>query len=279
MSHRSTTLRAVASPLLASKGSLIVSGRAEYPIDTAASVTGAQLRVRPIRLNEGLIPANMPILEWGPKGELDGDAVAHQQGSPVWALDFADADATYLNAVIGAPDTANQNSSYPGALYLEESTAAAALHGYYWPATPPFTVITKVVSDNLVVSNHAVMLFVLPASGPGALRAVGISGTARNAHAWSMTSSTAGPSSLASADGHLQPYYLALRVNSTTSMDFLISKTGYIWRPLLLAHDPSASLTVGAFGVGIRHQSAGRLTAAFDYIRRWPSALTLLGSA
>ena len=72
------------------------------------------------------------------------------------------------------------------------------------------------------------------------------------------------------------PYYIAVVVNSTTSLSWYISQNGYIWWLIASATDPS--LTVGSVGIGHNNDNGSfTLASAFGFLRIWNSAKTILG--
>jgi hypothetical protein len=73
------------------------------------------------------------------------------------------------------------------------------------------------------------------------------------------------------------PLWLAIRVNSSTDVDFLYSQDGVIWMELVNARNPG--ITIGSVGIALKSEDNVRFGGAFDYLRIWESALSLPGSS
>lgn len=205
------------------------------------------------------------------------DPVATLLGAPNTAYEFDTSSLSGLTA-IGSPTTENANTTVPSALYYQDSTSTTAWMGRYQasPATP-FTVVTKVLDASLYANyNDAAIIVGVSDPTTGALVACCAAwNTNRKINAEKFTNRTTWVSLMGSGDNYPQlPVYLAVVVNSSTSIDCYHSFNGYNWRKFVTAFNPS--FTVGSVGLGMKAENSAGFSCSFDYLRIWNSAKTFV---
>ncbi len=70
------------------------------------------------------------------------------------------------------------------------------------------------------------------------------------------------------------PLYLAIRANSGTSVDYMVSWNGYAWRQVSMGRNPG---TVGSVGLVMKRDGGSNLSAMWEYLRIWNTAKTFTG--
>ena len=262
---------AIAESLLDAKGDLIVASAA----DTAARLAVGGTNGHVLTVDSGETTG----MKWAAAAAgSEVDPVATLFGTPDTAYEFASTSLAGLTA-IGTPDTEDADTTIPDCLYYADNTSSTAWMGRY-VASPsaPFTAITKVLSDNANANYAGAGLLVGvtdPTTGAFVVNTAAFS-TNRRVDAGKFTNRTTFSASIGnSLPYYAQPVWLAVIVNSTTSIDYLWSMNGWIWRKYVSANNPS--LTVGSIGLAMKSENAGGFSCAFDYLRIWNSAKTFVG--
>lgn len=210
-------------------------------------------------------------------GSGAADPVADILGTPDTAYEFGSSSLAGLTA-IGSPTVEAAHTSVPGHLYYKDSTSSAAWMGRYQasPSTP-FTIVTKVTDADLTGNYNACGLLVGvadPTSGAFVTNVVTWNSN-RKFNAEKFTNRTTFGSTVGGGENNPGlPVYLAMVVNSTSSIDYYWSFNGYSWRKYVSANNPS--LTVGSVGLAMKSENASGFSCAFDYLRIWNSAKTFL---
>lgn len=202
------------------------------------------------------------------------DPVQETLGAPNTAFEFNTNSLSGLTALGAAPAVEDAHTTVPGHYYIRD--AGANWVGRYVAATPPFTAITKLERMVRDVDGSKAGLFISdsspsnPFSGDGDAIVIGNSGRA----VWVELVQT---TNITSTGGGIPLLgYLAIRVNSTTDIDYLYSNNGRIWAKIVDSRNPSV-FTAATCGIGIAPGSS-HLSAAFDFLRIWNSAIALPGA-
>ncbi len=201
------------------------------------------------------------------------DPVADVFGTPTTAYEFNTTSLTGLTAM-GTPDVENAHTTVPGHYYIQDDAAGTAWVGRYIAYSAPFTAIVR-LSDHTARFNFNFAAMFLGASTPAAIDIWGLreSGSGPSLFLGRSATLTTDPTTItASSPFHGPPPYLAIRANSTTSVEYLASRNGYLWFRTPTTRDPL--LTIGSVGLAISSRGNG-LAAAYDYLRVWNSALTM----
>lgn len=238
-------------------------------------------------------------------GVSDGDVLTYDSGGSLWvpsaptgggggapdpvedifgtptsaAFEFNTSSLTGLTAV-GSADVADADTTIPGHLYLKDSGSTYAQSGYYATApSAPFTAITKITAGNPAQNFNSCCLFIGVAT-PGNMDTMEwVHNTNRmfNVRRCTPTADGSQVSGSINANIHAEPpIWLAIRVNSSSSVDYLWSFDGYLWRTHVAGRNPS--ITIGSVGVTVKSENVNSaMAAAFDYLRIWSSALTMPG--
>ena len=208
---------------------------------------------------------------------LFDDPVLQMLGAPTTTFNFETSDLTGLTT-FNSPDTLNANTTVPRQLFIQDNETGENLCGVYAAASAPFTVITKLTDTNCWKDSHAATLFVGVAT-PGRMELMGIQNAARTLYATAWNSPTSFSGAIGNYGGSFElPMWFAIRVNSTTDLDFLFSMNGYTWAKMVDSRNPS--ITIGSYGVCINANAAGdELASVWDYIYLYNSAVTLRGAA
>ncbi len=202
-------------------------------------------------------------------------------GNPDTEFEFDTSSFTGLTA-LGTPDSEDADTTIPGHYFVGDNDNTTV--GRYASApSAPFTIIGKVGASTVHPTNNGVGVFIGEGT-PGVLEFCGLfnsptggNGTRNVAFVRYSDPSTYGGASGA-LDGQLSPqgpFWVAIRVNSSTSVDYLYSMDGYLWYAITLARNPS--ITIGSAGVFITTADSARVAGAFDFLRIWNSALTFPG--
>lgn len=203
------------------------------------------------------------------------DTIFEMLGTPDTAFEF---DTTSLAGltVVGTPTAEDANTTVPGNYYIKPPTSNSGRLATA-PALP-FTVIAKLSDASLRANTHTAAL-VIAETPTGKLRLIGpiFSSSWLMEHSeWNTpTSFSAAPFATVNT-GPLGPVYMAIRVNTLTSVDYFWSTNGQLWRPLGIARN-SGMAAVGYAGLVAKNDGGAQMAAAFDFLRIWNSALDLKG--
>jgi len=201
-------------------------------------------------------------------------------GTPDTAFEFDTSSLTGLTA-LGTAAAEDADTTVAGHYYVKNTqTGAPYWSGRYTTVSAPFTAITK-FTNNAQSNYHCSALFISTAT-PGAFDFLsqGFNGVSTNGGIallrWSSNSAYSNnPANLGLA--HFGTWWLAIVATSTTNVAYHASTDGKTWRRVILARDPS--MTIGSVGIAASAQdSTYGVSAAFDYLRIWNSALTLPGT-
>lgn len=209
----------------------------------------------------------------------DVDPIFEKFGAPTTAFEFNSSSLVGLTQLsTGAPDVEDADTSVPGCYYIEDNSGVNEVLGRYFatPATP-FTAISLVLDSNNTFDNNGGGLFIGTGT-PGAMELWGTVNNARTLQINPFTNPTTGNGTAsAGSDKILPPFYMAIRVNSTTDVDYLYSKNGWVWREFFSARNPG--FTVGSVGLSLTPVTSTQpYGIAYDFIRVWSSALVFVGT-
>lgn len=251
-------------------GSPDVSGvdRIEFAASGDASVTVT---------NDGGGQVTVTVGATGGSGGGD-DPIADIFGTPDTAYEFDTTSLSGLTQMATAGDTEDSDTTVPGHLFLRRNATATYrwIGRYVTPPSTPYTVMTKVSAMPRSDYNKAALFIGVATPGDmdllcyihNSFRGVTIERCSQTAF-----SSTPAGNTYNDMDA---PVYLAIRANSGTSFDYLWSPNGRVWRTLLTARNPS--LTIASVGLAVNPDSnSNGMSAAFDFLRIWNSALTFPG--
>lgn len=255
-------------PTAAAKGDLAVYDGDSWEILTASTTDG---HVLTIDTGESL------GMEWAaPSGSGGGDVdpVEALFGTPDTAFEFDTTSLTGLTA-LGSPDTEAAHSVIPSHLYLMDDASGYAWCGRYLTIpSAPFTAITKVIS-NAAFNWNAAGIFI-SASLPGNMDALFWGTGTKEVRVERVTPSAFGSTVYDGPTSTPATMWLAIRVNSTTDVDYLWSTDGWTWRKSVDSRNPG--LTLASLGLAMKSENAAGHAAGFDYLRIWDSALTFPGA-
>jgi hypothetical protein len=209
------------------------------------------------------------------------DPVEEILGAPDTAFEFETTSLSGLTALSPTPDVENADTTVPGHYYIQDNATGVACVGRYVSATSPFTAVTRLTGCPIGNEWNAAGVFIGVAT-PGVMESAEytMAGASRGITAARYTSPTAFGSNLgplANSTSSQTPLYLGIRVNSGTSVDYLVSWDGYVWVKIRATRDPA--ITIASAGIFMKAESAAGLGAAFDYLRIWNSAKTFPGVA
>jgi hypothetical protein len=212
----------------------------------------------------------------GPAGTPD--PIQDLFGTPDTAFEFASSSLAGLTA-LGTPDVEDADTTVPDHYYIRND-AATTVGRYMTAPSAPFTIIGRVL-QNVHSTNAGAGVFIGDAS-PGVLEFMGaFNSPTGGAGTWLMAAirfsnpSTYGGFSTSYTIGQRDPIWVAIRVNSSSSVDYLYSFDGYLWVKLVAARNPA--ITIGSAGVFLNIGDTTPTAAAFDFFRVWNSALTFPG--
>lgn len=214
------------------------------------------------------------VLTAGALNNLKSDPLAEIFPAPTTTFEFDTTSLTGLTA-LGSPDTENADSTIPGHLYYVDLNGAYSWVGRYLTApSAPFTAITLV--RTIPFSNFNSAGIFIGESPPGNADWFYIGENGGTKLALDRATPTAFSSNI-SNQGYGSPHgYLAIRVNSSSNVDYSYSQDGYIWRNRQTARNPS--ITIGTVGIAVKAENGTHPAgAAFDFLRIWDSALTFPG--
>lgn len=214
------------------------------------------------------------------QAERHFDPLLAMFGQPNTAIEF---DSTSLSGLtgFGTPDEESV-TKIPGFYYLRDDAADFALCGRYVAApSAPFTAVTQ-VSVSFTGDNPAAGVFVGEAS-PGVMESMNLHWSPTVARVTAPCFRWTNPTTFGTAVSELTTVgqinaqaYLAIRVNSASSLDYLWSADGRLWLATTTGRNPS--ITIGS--VGIYMEAGGVIVgAAFGFLRIWHSALAFPGLA
>ena len=202
------------------------------------------------------------------------DPVQELFGTPTGsAFEFATSSLAGLTALSPTPDVENADTSVPDAYFVQDNLGTTAWCGRYLAApAAPFTVITKILDDTVRADFNGAAVFIGEAT-PGVMELIQHTSLVRDIKSERFTNPTTFSSTLASTtDDREPPLWLALRVNSATSVDYLYSSGGWVWVALTAARNPA--ITIASVGIAGKSENTGGSAAAFEFLRVWTSALT-----
>lgn len=223
-----------------------------------------------------VLTSNGTTAAWAAASGGAPDPITDKFGAADSAYEFS-TSTSGLTSLSTTPDVMDSDTTVPDALFIRDNASGISICGAYAAATPPFTVITKLLDTTVRADYNYAGLFVGEAT-PGKMRMVFIRQAARQVGTLGTNNPTgSGIADITAnaADDVSLPAYFAIVVNSSTDIDFAFSHNGYVWILVTDAHNPSA--TIGSAGVAIESVNANGVSAAFDYLRIWNSALTLPG--
>lgn len=199
------------------------------------------------------------------------DPVLAALGTPDTSFEFNGTSLAGLT-LVGTPDVEDAHTSVPGAYFVQDDDNAYV--GRYVAATPPFTVVTKMLDKLMVATDgYKAGLFISDAApGMSSDTNVILQGNA-NQQIWV---EVAGTSNITNTPYNGMPVWFAIRVNSSTDVDFLFSPNGRVWYKIVDSRNPG--FTVATCGLTIIGAGTG-MAAAFDYLRIWNSAKAFPGAA
>lgn len=205
------------------------------------------------------------------------DPIETVHGTPTTAFEFDTTSLTGLTA-IGSPTTEDADTSVPGHYYIASTSTSALMGRYVAAPAEPWTAITK-VSAWLGLHNADRYVGALFAGSSNLLGGVDVMAARVSGgvytgyeHYWSGNPPAPNTNIVSTtAFAHQLPVWYAIRGNSATSYDFLISYNGYVWYQIVTARNPG--YTIDSVGIGLA-LAAVQGWAAYDYLRIWNSALT-----
>jgi hypothetical protein len=211
------------------------------------------------------------------------DPVFDVLGTPATAFEFSSSSLTGLTAFSNTPDQEAAHTIVPNAYFLrdEDAGGGTVVCGRY-AATPaaPFTAVVKILDAASPGGNFPSIYLTLGVATPGAFDAFGLDSASRNVRGERYSApSTYGSNFVnlgTSAMG--PPLYLAVRVNSSSDVDYLYSFGGYVWRKVVDSRNPSLTLGSVGFGAKAEGNAAGGVMFAVDFLRIWNSAKTFPGA-
>lgn len=214
----------------------------------------------------------------GTGGGAASDPVFDVLGDPDTTFEFDSSSLTGLTALSPTPDVEDADTTVPGHYFLSDDASGTACCGRYATApSAPFTAVTKISGASIRDDFNGVGIFI-GAATPGAMDILFYGISSRYPHGNAFSNPTSFASNFWNPTGyawHETPFYLAIRVNSSTDVDYLFSMDGLSWVKGVDSRDPS--LTIGAVGLCLKSQNANGLSAAFDYLRIWNSAKAFPG--
>lgn len=212
------------------------------------------------------------------------DPIFNVFGVPDTAFEFDGSSLTGLTALSPTPDVEAAHTVIPGHYFLRNDATTTSAVGRYASASQPFTGITK-LSDANPQGDYSRTGIFIGESTPGVMESCNYGVNSGSpvlgrtvAHYRYTNPTTYGAVANGGNNLYIQPpIYLAIRVNSGTSIDCLWSHNGYAWVKFVSARNPS--ITIGSCGLYLNSETAGAtvVSAAFDFLRIWNSALTFPG--
>lgn len=182
--------------------------------------------------------------------------------------------STIGGTALGSPTTIDADTTVPSHLYIKKAAGTGEnLTGRYWSYTPTNgDIIVAKLSDHTIRADFASCGVGVAEATPGKVEAalllhIAASGTWRaDATQWSGPTGTSTGIANTSEFRNTHPVWLAIRYNSSTSLDYFVSFGGHLWRTITSAHNPS--FTVGAICLFVNPVNASNdIEAVFDYVR------------
>jgi hypothetical protein len=201
------------------------------------------------------------------------DPVADALGTPDTAFEFETSSLTGLTA-IGTADVVDAHTTVPHNLYFRDDGGSYV--GRYLAATVPFTVVTRMTDKELVFTDGYKAGVFVGDSSPALSADCDVLLIGNSGHTiWVELAATTNVYNL----GQALPTscYLAIRVNSSTDVDYLVSVNGRIWRKHVDSRNPGIG-TIASCGLCIAGSTSPLMAAAFDYLRIWNSAKSFPGA-
>lgn len=206
-------------------------------------------------------------------GGGDTDWVDAVLGTPDTTFEFETSSLTGLTA-LGTIDTEDADTTVPGCYYIRDDDNSGWV-GRYLSVSPACTLVTKIVDRVSVPADGTKYgLFIGDATMGSAHMDVVLVGNS-SVQWWVELAQTTNITNTESQVG--SPVYLAIRANSSTDVDYLVSRTGAVWRKIVDSRNPGLG-TLSKAGIGICPGSAGTIAAAFEYLRIWNSAKSFPGA-
>lgn len=201
------------------------------------------------------------------------DPITTQFGIANTAYEFETSSFTGLTALAGTP-TVETSNTLPSMYVLADNNGGYDWCGrYITPPATPYTAMVKLQDFYPTANYHSAGIFIGVAT-PGNMDAL-YSGYENGMRVLLVRSTqSAFSSTVASIEGTKGQMYLAIVVNSSSSVDYYCSLNGYNWRPVTTARNPS--ITIASVGICLKSESGTYVSASFDFFRVWNSALTLV---
>ena len=215
------------------------------------------------------------ILTAGALYALDPDPIRDTFGTPDTAYEFNSSSFTGLTQM-GTPDTEDADTTISGHYYVKDNDST--LVGRYASVSTPFTVVAKLSEADLNANYKYAQVFV-GVGTPGKLVSIGpiySDGSSVAGRVWT-SPGDGGPAvitpttTVREGPAHM-PWYLAVRVASSTDASYYASRDGRIW--YLISANRNDSLTIASAGVCVGDYGGTSVHAAFDYLRIWNSTKT-----
>lgn len=207
------------------------------------------------------------------------DPILRILGPPDTQAEFDDSSLSALTA-LGTPTAEAAHITIPEHYYVQQNGGV----GYAWvgryltPPSAPWTAVAKLSGGNPREDFNKAGLFVGVAA-PGNMDIISWGGNANGIVVERVTPSAFG-STIQGAfwNDTAAPLYFAIRVNSSTDVDTLVSRDGFAWSKCVDSRNPS--ITIGSVGIAIKSEHASSpMAAAFAFLRVWNSAKTFPGAA
>ena len=206
---------------------------------------------------------------------VEYDPIQEFFGTPDTRYEFDTTSFTGLTAM-GSADAEDANTTISSHYYVKDNDST--LVGRYASVSTPFTVITK-VSEAQMMNNYKYIHLFVGTSSPGKLVTVGPAysdGPTLTTRVWTGPSdgspSVATPVTTPYVGVYFVPWYLGIKVVSSTDATYYASRNGKIW--FTISANRNDSLTIASAGVAVSAYTSEPAIAAFDYIRIWNSAKT-----
>ena len=220
---------------------------------------------------------------WAPAAPTGGgggsDPVADAFGTPDTAYEFDTGSMPGGLTVIGTPDVESADGTVAGHLLIADDDSTQV--GRYAAVSTPFTMITK-ITDFVAYENYQYVGAFCGVGTPGYMEGVYLLGGASPSLVGRSfaTPGTGSPGAISftrmpTDPVGYTPWYIGIRVASSTDVSYYVSRSGVVWVPLLLNRNPSQ--TIASCGVSVGNYAGGsqpRAAGCYDYIRIWNSAKT-----
>lgn len=209
------------------------------------------------------------------------DPVYNQFGTPDTAYEFNTSSLTGLTA-IGTASIEDANITVAGHYYVKNvRTSGPYWSGRYAAISAPFTAITLL--RHVPRTNYHCGALFIAASSPSAMDILchGIKGVGANGDVgllrWSDNNTYSNNPANGSGTTMWGDVYLAIVATSTSNVAYYYSWTGTTWYSVITGRDPS--MTIGSVGIiNSAQESTYGEHSAFDYLRIWNSAKTIIAA-